>query len=76
MGALTLLGFPSSQHKAVSSLFTSFLELAREGGQMGLSEGHVIPESLTQLLGKGHRVSRDRRASACPRGLVHFVMVH
>lgn len=43
---------------------------------MGLSEGHANPESLTQLLGKGHSVSRDGRASACPSGLVPFVMVH
>lgn len=43
---------------------------------MGLSEGHVNPESLTQLLGKGHSVSRDRRTSACPGGLVHFVTAH
>lgn len=40
---------------------------------MGLSEGHINLESLTQLLlGKGHRASRDRMASARPSGLVHF----
>lgn len=39
---------------------------------MGPSEGHVNLESLTQLLVKGHRDSRDKMASACPRGLVRF----
>lgn len=40
---------------------------------MGLSEGHVNLEFLTQLLVKGHRASRDKMVSACPSGLVHFL---
>ena len=40
---------------------------------MDLSVGHVNLESLTQLLVKGHRASRVKKASACPSSLVPFL---
>lgn len=39
---------------------------------MGPSAGDINLESLTQPLAKGHCASRDKMASACPSGLVHF----